>query len=217
MLICGVEEAGRGPVIGPLVMCGVLIKEEDEDKLKNIKVKDSKLLTPNQRERLYFKIKKIAKRYKLILLQPYEVDEALNSDSMNLNWLEADNMAKIINELKPDKAYIDCPSNNIKKFVEYLKKKIEKKNIDLVAEHKADVKYPVVSAASILAKVTRDWEIEKIKKKIKQDFGSGYTSDPRTVKFLKENYEKYPDIFRKSWISFKTVVNNKNQRKLEDF
>ena len=87
----------------------------------------------------------------------------------------------------------------------------------MVAEHKADVKYPVVSAASILAKVTRDWEIEKIKKKIKQDFGSGYTSDPRTVKFLKENYEKYPDIFRKSWISFKTVVNNKNQRKLEDF
>src|SRR3989344_7917609 len=119
-LICGLDEAGRGPVIGPLVMCGVLINEEDEIKLKNIKVKDSKLLTPKQRERLYFKIKKIVKKYKLIVLQPYEVDEALNSDSLNLNWLEADNMARIINELKPDQAYIDCPSNNIKKFNSYL-------------------------------------------------------------------------------------------------
>jgi len=81
----------------------------------------------------------------------------------------------------------------------------------------SDVKYTVVAAASILAKVTRDREIKKIKEKIGVDFGSGYTSDERTQKFLKENWEKYPSIFRKTWISYKKVVNDSKQRNLEEF
>jgi len=215
MLICGIEEAGKGPVIGPLVLCGVLIDEKDEHKLRKINVKDSKLLTPKQRENLYDKIIEVIKNHKLIILQPKEIDDALESDSLNLNWLEAENMVKIINELKPDTAIIDCPSPNLKAFKSYLRERLEKP-VQLIVEHKADVNYPIVSASSILAKVTRDLEIDKIKKNV-GDFGSGYMSDPRTSEFLKENFNKYPWIFRKSWISFKTVVNNKNQRKLEDF
>lgn len=77
--------------------------------------------------------------------------------------------------------------------------------------------YPVVAAASILAKVTRDKEIDKIKKKIKVDFGSGYPSDPKTTEFLINNCNKFPEIFRKSWDSYKKVVEMKKQRKLGEF
>lgn len=216
-LICGVDEAGRGPVIGPLVMCGVLIEDKDETKLKTLKVKDSKLLTAKQREFLYNKIIKIAKKYKIIIVDVNEVDNAVNGlDNLNLNKLEANKTADIINHLNPDKAIIDTPSNNIKKYENYLSKLIINAT-KLILEHKADYKYPVVSAASILAKVTRDNEIKKIKNKINHDFGSGYMSDPKTVKFLDAYFEKHKNIFRKSWIPYKERLNNKFQSKLEDF
>ncbi|MBW2966763.1 ribonuclease HII [Candidatus Woesearchaeota archaeon] len=217
VLICGIEEAGRGPVIGPLVVCGVLINEKDEAKLKQIGVKDSKLLTPKQREIMFEQIKKVVKDSKLLIAPTQEVDAALGTDYMNLNKLEAQKMAEVINELKPDKVILDCPSNNIKQFVDYLKLHLKNKDVEIIAEHKADVKYLIVGAASILAKVTRDAEIKKIKEKIGIDFGSGYTSDPRTVEFLKKYWDKYPSIFRKEWISYKKVVKEKGQKSLGEF
>lgn len=215
MLICGVDEAGRGPVIGPLVMAGVLIDEKDEDKLIALEVKDSKLLTPKQREGLFGKIKKIAKDYKIIIISPKEIDEAVESDTLNLNWLEALKTAEIANILKPDKLIVDSPSNNLEAYSAYLKKHINKK-INLIAEHKADETYPVVSAASILAKVTRDNEIDKIKKKY-GNIGSGYPADPITQEFLRKNYGKYPEIFRHSWQSFKQTLKKASQRSLSEF
>ena len=217
MLLCGVEEAGRGPVIGPLVMCGVLIEEKDEAKLKSIGAKDSKLLTPKTRELLFDQIKGMIKDYKIIIIPPAEIDKVLLSKDSNLNWLEADTSAKLINALKPDKAVLDCPSPNIPAYKAYVKKKLDNKKIVLVAEHKADVKFPVVSAASILAKVTRDREIEKIKKKIGINCGSGYPSDEVTKEFLKKHYKDFPDIFRKTWASYKRVAGVKNQKKLGEF
>lgn len=216
-LLCGVEEAGRGPVIGPLVMCGVLIKEEDEDKLRAIGAKDSKLLTPRTREFLFDQIKGMIKDYKIVIIQPAEIDQVLLSEDSNLNWLEADTSAKIINDLKPDKAILDCPSPNIKAYTAYIRKKLDNKKTVLVAEHKADVNWPVVSAASILAKVTRDREIEKIKKKIGMEFGSGYPSDEITKGFLKKHYKDFPEIFRKTWSSYKRVAGIKDQKKLGEF
>jgi ribonuclease HII len=214
--IVGIDEAGRGPVIGPLVMAGVKIKEKDEKKLIDLGVKDSKLLTLVQRESMFDKIPQIVDKYKIIIISPKQVDEALNDETTNLNWLEADHSVIIINELNSDKAILDAPSNNIAKFTEYVEKRIKTKT-KIIAEHKADLNYPVVSAASILAKVTRDREIEKIKKKIKINFGSGYPSDPRTQEFLKNNYNKYPEIFRKTWSSYKSIVEGKKQKKLFDF
>src|SRR3989338_9677386 len=160
-------------------MCGILIEEKEEEKLRKIEVKDSKLLTPKQRENLFGKIKKIVKDYKIIVISPEEIDKAVNGhDGLNLNRLEARKSAEIINELSPEKAIIDTPSNNIETYKKYLIKFVKNKNADFVLEHKADFKYPTVSAASILAKVTRDKEIKKIKNKIKHDFGSGYMTDP---------------------------------------
>jgi ribonuclease HII len=212
--VLGIDEAGRGPVIGPLVIAGVKIKESKEINLKNIGVKDSKLLTPMQRENLFDSVLKIADKYKVIIISPSEIDSALYSDSTNLNWLEADKAVEIINALKPKSAYIDCPSTNTKKYEEYLHKKLNVK-ADLIVEHKADFNYPVVSAASIIAKVTRDREIEEIKKKIGVNFGSGYPSDPLTQDFLKENYNRYSEIFRHSWSSFKRAAEKKNQTVLK--
>ena len=130
ILICGIDEAGRGPVIGPLVMCGLLVKEEEEKALVKLKVKDSKLLTKAKREFLFDKIKDISYKYELIVIYPDEIDHAVNNhDGLNLNRLEARKSAEIINLLKPDKAIIDTPSNNIKTYRQYLLKFIKNKEI----------------------------------------------------------------------------------------
>ncbi|HHE36541.1 MAG TPA: ribonuclease HII [Candidatus Woesearchaeota archaeon] len=214
MIIGGVEEAGRGPVIGPMVIAIAVINEEDEFKLKALGVKDSKLLTPSQRERLYNEIKDLCE-YELIKVGPEEIDNAVNSKDTNLNWLEADKAVILINKLRPDKVILDCPSTNLREYKKYIQSKLEYQP-KLVVEHKADVKYAIVGAASILAKVCRDKEIKKLKAKYKVDFGSGYPSDPLTVEFTKRYYDKYP-FFRQSWETWQKAKKLGGQRKLEDF
>jgi len=216
-VICGIDEAGRGPVIGPMVVCGVVIDEKDEPKLLSLGAKDSKLLTPKVREILFDQIKEMVADYKIIIISAEEVDHYLNTDELNLNRLEAHKMAEIMNLLNPDKSLLDCPSTNPLEYTEYLRKYVKNKKTEIIAEHKADVKYTVVAAASILAKVTRDREIQKLKDKLGVDFGSGYPSDEKTQKFLKENWDKYPDIFRKTWSSYKRVVAESKQKSLGEF
>jgi ribonuclease HII len=213
--ILGIDEAGRGPVIGPMVMAGVIIEESAEEELKKIGVKDSKLLSPAVREALFEKIQKIVLNYEIIIITPQEIDNAVNDTALNLNGLEAKTSAKIINTLKPDKAILDCPSTTPSAYVTTLKKNLTHK-CDIVAEHKADVNFVVVGAASILAKVTRDREIEKIKE-LYGDIGSGYPADPITQVFLRRNYKTYPKIFRKSWSSYKKLADKKSQTGLGDF
>ncbi len=216
MIVCGIDEAGRGPVIGPIVMAGVTIDEKDEEQLVKLGVKDSKLLTPEKREELFSKIIAIVKDFKIEISPPSKIDAALNDPDLNLNWLEALESAKIINQLNPDKAILDCPSNNVEAYTTYVKKKL-KSRCKLVCEHKADEKYPVCSAASILAKVTRDKEIQKIRDKVGENIGSGYPSDPTTKEFLAKNYSKHPEIFRKTWASYKKFVSDKGQKTLKNF
>ena len=211
--ILGIDEARKGPVIGSMVICGVLIEENQENELKKIGVKDSKLLTRKKRENLFPKILKIIKKHKAIMVSPKEIDNAINSNELNLNRLEAIKTALIINELKPDKVILDCPSVNIKSYVTYLKLFLKNKELKIIAEHKAE-RYPIVAAASVLAKVIGDEQLNKLKKRLGVDFGSGYPSDPYTIKFLKENYLKYPKIFRKSWSTYKKIA---NQKKLDEY
>lgn len=212
-LVCGIDEAGRGPVIGPMVMAGVIIKKEKENLLQDLGVKDSKKILPEKRESLFEKITELVDDYFIIQVSPDEIDSALSSESMNLNWLEAQTQARILEKLCPEKAYIDCPSINVKAFCDYLKKRTSKA-CELVVEHSADDKYPVCSAASILAKVTRDREIKKLCAE-HGDFGSGYPADPKTKEFIKANYNL--PIFRKSWSTWKKIKEEKNQRGLMEF
>jgi ribonuclease HII len=214
--LCGIDEAGRGPVIGPLVTAGVVIDSADEEKLKNLGVKDSKLIPKHKREEMYDAIISIVKSYEIVVLSPADIDAALVDPSTNLNWLEADTQAEIINKLTPEKVIVDCPSNNVDAYTDYLRRKL---NVDceLVVEHKADLNHLVVGAASILAKVTRDKAIDEIKKKVGQDIGSGYPADPITKSFIEDNYKKHPEIFRKTWQTYKNVVASKQQKGLGDF
>lgn len=220
MIISGVEEAGRGPVIGPMVMAICAIDEKDEDKLRQLGVKDSKLILPRKREQLFDQITKMCKT-EIIILEPKDIDAALNDPEMNLNKLEAKTSAELINKLakktKIDKIILDCPSNNIEAYRNLVRKQLENKKIDLLAEHKADLNHIIVGAASILAKVTRDKLIEEIKQNVGQDIGSGYPSDPKTVSFLKENWNKYPEIFRETWSTYKKVAEAHKQKGLDEF
>ncbi len=215
-LICGIDEAGKGPVIGPLVVCGVLLEESKEDQLQQIGARDSKTLTPLSRERLKGQIEGIAEKVHLESLSPEQIDNAIFSKDSNLNQLETAAIAKIINILKPDKVYIDCLSSNIEGWTAQLKQMLDFMPKEIIAEHKADALYPVVSAASIVAKVTRDADINVLKKKYNVDFGSGYPADPKTQAFLKKHYRDYP-IFRKSWKSYRRLIEAEDQKSLDEF
>jgi ribonuclease HII len=216
-ILLGIDEAGRGPILGPLVLAAVAIEAKNLPKLEELPLKDSKLLTPKQREDLYPKIIKVVKAYKILIINPSEIDEALESDTLNLNWLEAEKTAEIINELNPDDSFIDCPSNNIKAYTAYLKNIINNQKSNLICEHKADTTFKIVAAASILAKVTRDKEIANIQKEIPEKIGSGYLTDPITQEFLQKNHQDYGNIIRKSWITYKKLLEQKNQKALGEF
>ena len=213
MMILGIDEAGRGPVIGPMVIAGVLIKEDRMEKLNILSLKDSKQYSARQREELYRKIVTIIDGYEILIVSPSDIDAALSDPNKNLNWLEADKMITLWEKFRPGKLIADCPSTNTKKFTEYVRNRIDQETV-LVLEHKADENYPVVSAASILAKVTRDNSIETLKG-IYGDFGSGYLTDPKTQAFLKTQHNL--PIFRKTWISWKRIEQSKNQKRLDDF
>ena len=219
MLVAGVDDAGRGCVIGPLVIAGVLMKEEDLPQLTQLGVKDSKLLSPHRREVLAVEIRRIAKKYVAVKLSPQEIDKVVETGTRlhRLNRLEAQAMARVINELKPDIAYVDASDVSPQRFKEHIQECLTVKT-EIISEHKADLNYPVVSAASIIAKVERDHEIAEIAKAY-GDFGSGYPSDPRTMLFLQQCLEKfgaYPDFVRKSWKPAKKTKteNDTKQKKL---
>ncbi len=215
--ILGIDEAGRGAVIGPMVIAGVLIEKRDEQVLKELKVRDSKLLTVRQREFFYHKVADIAKDYLVIKIPANEIDELRKTK--NLNRIEAEKMAEIIRALKPDVAVVDAPQVSADKFKQYLSA-LAKNDTEIIAENKADKNYPVVAAASVLAKVERDREIEKIKKMVGVDFGVGYSHDERTIKFLQELIDKdkkFPDFVRKSWITAIDIKDKKEQKTLMDW
>ena len=198
-----------------------MFAQEDLQKLKSLGVKDSKLLSIKKINYLAKEIKEIAKSYKIILVLPEEIDKAVEGeDGLNLNWLEAKKQAEIINELKPNKVIIDCPSPNVKAYTTFLRRDINKdllKSTDLVVENKADLNFVECSAASILAKCKREEEVEKIEKIVGESIGSGYPSNQVCQKFLKDNYEKYPEFIRKSWSTYKVLNNKKMQKSLSDF
>jgi len=185
-------------------------------KLVQLGVKDSKLLSPSRRESLAIEIKRIAQKHAVVKLSPAEIDKVVEKGRKlhKLNRLEAQAMAKVIEILKPDIAYVDASDVLEERFkqqiLEYLPFKVE-----IVSEHKADRKYPVVSAASIIAKVERDKAIAELKAKY-GDFGCGYPTDPKTLEFLRrclEDFKEYPEFVRKSWKPAKKIkLENSSQQ-----
>jgi ribonuclease HII len=201
MKILGIDEAGRGSVLGPLVVCGVTLEENRIKYLERLGLKDSKKISPKRRVALYRKIDRIAECH-TVHITAKDID-MLRSREVNLNEIEKIAMNRIIGDSNPSICFID--SMDVKP--ERLTSEIENIHPELkvVAEHKADDRYPIVSAASIIAKVERDRAIQDIKKDYK-DIGSGYPSDPKTIEFLKTlPAGELPEFIRSSWATVKRI------------
>jgi len=203
MLVCGVDDAGRGSVLGPLVIAGISIEQKNIKQLVKIGVKDSKQLSPQLREKLYEQILSLVEGYHVAKIPPKTIDKSVNKNL--LNQLEANYMAKVIKKLQANSSYVDSCDVNPKRFGLYISNLA--KTGKIISSHHADRRYPVVSAASIIAKVNRDREIEKLRKN--HALGSGYPSDPKTMKFIKEWVSQNGDVpifVRKSWKPIKILL-----------
>lgn len=209
-----------------MVMVITAISENKRSLLEELGVKDSKKLTPKKREQINLHLKEFID-YELISISPEEIDDAIRSENLNLNWLEAIKSAELFVKLnkrnKIDKLYLDCPSPNKKAYTEYIKNyltiNLKSAIPQIIAEFKADDIYPIVSAASILAKVERDAQIKQLKVKY-GDFGSGYPSDVKTRNFLKNWIVKnhnLPPFTRTTWNTIKNIQNELAQKKIDSF
>jgi len=211
-LLLGIDEAGRGPVIGPMVIAGFAIPESRLTELEELGVKDSKKLSPKKRNEIGSALR--AMNGVMIdeeIVFPMEIDLAVTNRSVTLNGLEISKMAAIIDKIQADAAYIDLIGASEEKFIKSISRLVSKLP-RMVCKHKADSTYLVTAAASIIAKTRRDSEIEKICERFMDRYGplgSGYPSDAVTVSFLKSAYME-DGIFRKTWSSYKRVVNSMN-------
>lgn len=210
MIVCGIDEAGRGSVIGPMVVAGVSIDEGKIGILSDLGVKDSKSLSRNKRFALYEKIKQVADGVLEIILDPSEIDFYLKrKGGPGINILEAKVATEIIRSLKPNVVYIDSPDVNTERYLSIvLRMLVEDLKPKIFCEHRADVRYPIVSAASIVAKVRRDLEIKKLCDTY-GNLGSGYSSDRRTLDFLKDyvlSNRELPSFVRKGWRTLNKVL-----------
>jgi ribonuclease HII len=209
----------KGPVIGPLIIAGVTF--EDDSKLIEYRVKDSKQLSPSRREELAKIIKKIAQKYEILIIPAVDIDDMRKI--MTLNEIELNAFVKIIKKLKPEICYVDSVDVNENRFGKNLSEKTSNK-VEIISKHKADEIYPVVSAASILAKSRREEEVKKIastlEKKLNLPLGSGYPADPITQRFFRtwlDRFGKLPPHTRHSWKTSQNILKEKKLKKLDDF
>jgi ribonuclease HII len=213
-MMCGVDEAGRGPVLGPMVVAAVAI--EDDAPLRRMEVRDSKKLTPSRREELAAKIEASCKvEYRVVSHE--EIDA--RGTKTSLNELEAAVFASLIDRLRADVVYVDACDVNENHFSQMVSGRLSYKP-RMVCEHKADDHYPVVSAASIIAKTNRDRIISEIKAEVGQEIGSGYASDPTTIAFLQKWIKEKGDLppyTRRSWATAKEAMSLSKNAKLTDW
>ena len=217
-LVAGVDEAGRGCVLGPLVLEVCVIDKNKEKMFKDSGVKDSKLLSPQKREELFELIKKEAEDYKIIAIPAEELNVLM--DKYSLNEIEAQKVCFAISQLKtePEAIVFDSPDTSTDHFSRRIKDNLKALSCNIsskiISEHKADLNHPSVSCASILAKVTRD---SLLKKELDGLEISGYSSDPKTIDYLKNYFKKhkeFPKNTRLKWKTLDNIVNDLYQKKL---
>lgn len=208
-------------MIGPLVVAGVAIDKDDEKKLRELGVKDSKQLSPRRREELAEEIEKIATNIVIMRIQPCRIDD-MRASGINLDKIEAMKMAEIIDMIKCNTFYVDSLTHNSKKFKQTVSSHLKNnKDTELVVENYLDESIPVVSAASIIAKVNRDEAIKEIEREVGHPIGVGYPHDERTIQFIekmiKERGKDLPPYIRKSWITTQVLQEKNWQKKVKDF
>ena len=210
---CGVDEAGRGSVLGPLVVGAVY--SESDDILIEIGVKDSKKLSPKTRERMYNLIAD-ACVISIITVSAADIDE--KRKMMSLNDIELDMFVKACSKMPVSAVYADCPDVNESAFSKEMS--LMMNGLEIIARHKADDIFPIVSAASIIAKVTRDRMIADIQKEFGADIGSGYPSDGCTMEFIEKWIKDNrcpPPYTRCSWEPVRQMMTVSKNTKISDW
>jgi ribonuclease HII len=219
-ILGGVDEAGRGAVIGPMVVAGVCLREKDMPELKRSGIRDSKELSRKERTEKYGQIVEIARSICICVVQTTEIDDHVSFN--RLNHLEASAMARVIDNMNADCIYVDCCDVNQDKFksniLNNLKRKtrIRRGKLEIFSFHHADSLHLAVSAASIVAKVIREEELGNIKRDY-QEIGSGYPSDKKTAHFIKSWIDQAgaaPPFARNSWLPVKRLLSERQQRQL---
>lgn len=214
--VLGVDEAGRGPVLGPLVVGGFAMDEAHLAHLSEIGVRDSKELSPNAREEIFQELGRCGRR-EAIVLQPPEIDVAVVRG--NLNRLEARAFAQMVGRVRPHRTYVDACDANAPRFG-VLVRRLSEWDAEVVSRHKADRDFPVVGAASIVAKVLRDRAMVDLGKELGAEIGSGYQTDPVTIAFLKDHLPRAgerPAWLRSSWRTTARLMAERSARTLDDF
>ncbi|HIE31493.1 MAG TPA: ribonuclease HII [Methanosarcinales archaeon] len=216
MKIAGVDEAGKGPVIGPMCVAGVMIEEDKLHLIEELGLKDSKKVAPKKRELLSERIKETADRWFVLDVSAHQIDELRTI--MTMNEVMVICHARVLENIGPDHAFLDAADVNEERFGRNVEKRCQEP-VRVTARHKADARYPIVAAASIIAKVHRDRAIAALREEF-GDFGSGYPSDPKTVRFLREwfsEHRSFPDFVRHSWKTVRSVVAGTEQTTLSAY
>ena len=213
-MICGIDEAGRGPVLGPLVVAAVMV--ESDVPLRQLNVRDSKKLTPERRSALAPEIEKVA-RCEVTVVPAKDID--VMRAEMSLNDFEARLFASLVEKLHPSTAYVDAVDVDEIEFKRAVLKQLPFE-VEIVSQHEADDLFPVVSAASIVAKVRRDAEMHAIEEAVGQPMGSGYPSDPVTMAFLERWIREKgspPPHTRLTWDTTRRLLAESKNRKLDEY
>jgi len=196
----GIDEAGRGSLVGPLIVAGVYAGEKELAMFRKLGICDSKKLTQRKREVLFRALEANKVLSYVVEIFPDEVD------LFSINELELCASAQIFHAMKKPKATIllDVPAfgKGIERYCKKLKDKLSYPEAMIIGGNRMESKYLAVAAASIVAKVRRDRRIEELKK-IYGDFGSGYPN-ARTSKFVREHYASLEPIVRKKWKTLKS-------------
>jgi ribonuclease HII len=214
--VLGLDEAGRGSLVGPLVVGGFCVASDRLEALVALGAKDSKALTPLARERIFAGLDSLGTRSEVVLL-PRMVDRAVARG--RLNDLEADAFARLIRRLAPDVAYVDACDPNERRFGLKVAR-LAGGGVRVVSRHHADRDYPVVGAASIVAKVRRDRALARLRAELGEELGSGYPSDRRTVEFVRAvlaNTRELPRWVRGSWATMQRVKPHRPARTLDSY
>lgn len=220
--VIGVDEAGKGPVLGSMFIGFCIIhveKKEDIDDfqkhLKELGVTDSKKLSDFKRAQLYEQLKTKCDM-KFVQLTPNILNLRMQKES--LNEIEISAIVTILKAEKPQLVYLDALTAKPKEYGEQIRNSLGFP-CEIISENKADLTYTIVGAASIIAKELREQEVAQIKHNLKIDCGSGYPADPKTREFVKLHgkVKEYEFLFRKEWATYKELTSNTNQKKLTDF
>lgn len=213
--LVGVDEAGRGAWLGPLVVGAVAVRPEELERLIATGARDSKTLRPAAREEVYDRLERFA-RLASIELAPAEIDRFVRRG--RLNQLEARAFGEVVRPFGPALVRVDACDTNARRFGAAVAREAGP-GFRVVARHHADADDPLVGAASIVAKVRRDRAVRRLAEELGAELGSGYPSDPTTIAFVRARAPaagSLPPWLRASWATTQRVIGARPARTLEE-